>query len=359
MAFTFQSVTLNASAVADGIRPPKVAIDATVIDRGIRLPRLVLDASYRFTTLSAEYFPQGGVRIQGVPAILDSIQYIPRGGVRFGGKAVFPVRSGHTPIGGVRLGGRVLFGDHKATGGVRLGGASVTVGHSRMFAHTPTGGVRFGGTKQVNFSFSIKPSGGVRLGGTTIVNDKRPGHVATGGVRFGGTTTVGTLAPGESITPENPYNLPFNAWAVNFETGATSRYSKFPMTSLCTFKGLVYGVNAAGVYKLDGEADQTQPIKASVIFSNTDMGTQRNKRVPNVYIGIRSKGHMQLRTVVNARENRYYAFNAGADVRGVRVNLGKGLNSRYWQFAIQNVDGAPFEIDSIGFTPDILARAGV
>lgn len=166
--------------------------------------------------------------------------------------------------------------------------------------------------------------------------------------------------PTDVSTPENPYNTPFPSWAINYETNAPSRYDSLPANSMCVFNGKTYMACAAGIYEIGADDDAGRPIHASATVAQTNFGSTKNKRIPYVYVGMRSSGAMQLKVIANNQSDRYYALNAiGGAVRGSRADLGKGLEGQYWQFRIDNVAGSDFELDSIEFKPAVLSRHGV
>ena len=166
--------------------------------------------------------------------------------------------------------------------------------------------------------------------------------------------------PTDVATPENPYAIPFPAWAINYETNAPSRYDSLPANSMCSFNGKTYMACAAGIYEIGADDDAGRPIHASATVAQTNFGSTKNKRIAYVYVGMRSSGAMQLKAIANNQSDRYYALNAiGGAVRGSRADLGKGLEGQYWQFRVDNVNGADFELDSIEFKPTVLSRHGV
>ena len=166
--------------------------------------------------------------------------------------------------------------------------------------------------------------------------------------------------PADVSTPENPYATPFPAWAINYETNAPSRYDSLPANSFCNFNGKTYMACAAGIYEIGADNDAGRPIHASATVAQTNFSNTHDKRIAYVYVGIRSTGAMQLKAIANNQSDRYYALNSiGGAVRGSRADLGKGLTGQYWQFRVDNVNGADFELDTIEFKPTILSRHGV
>lgn len=245
------------------------------------------------------------------------------------------------------------------TGGVLVGGAA-PMSFPLNFTHVPTGGVLVGGVAPTTAANPFIPTGGVRVGGAAVVVAKFPLHVPSGGVQVGGAAIAFFLPVGAVATAENPYGDDFPGWAMNYETGAPSRYMGLPANSLCRFNGKTYVANAAGIYEVTGATDAGQPIHASVTVPKTDFDDSHNKRIPAVYLGARCAGTLLLKVLVNGQSGRYYGVTArDAYIRGTRVTLGRGLEARYWQFRIENMAGADFEIGDMEIKPKILVRHGV
>lgn len=139
------------------------------------------------------------------------------------------------------------------------------------------------------------------------------------------------------------------AWVVNANTGASSRYEDFPFTSYGKIGGRYYGCLSDGIYLLEGETDASLPIRASVDFGNNSYGTSRLKGCPSAYLGVSSSGGMFLKVVANDREYLYKARSYSDDFKTHRVDLGRGLRANYLRFELYNSDGCDFELDSVEF----------
>lgn len=303
-----------------------------------------------------ELYPLGGALVGGIsPMSFVWIQFNPSGGVKVGGSAV--IASTVSAVGSAAGVGRAEA--RGPTGGVLVGGTA-PMSFPLNFVHTPTGGVLVGGIAPTTAATPITPTGGVLVGGAAVVTAQFPLHVPSGGIRVGGAAIAFFLPFGTVATPENPYGDDFPGWAMNYETSAPSRYMGLPANSLCRFNGKTYVANAAGIYEVTGVNDAGQPIHASVTIPKTDFEDSHNKRIPAVYLGARCAGTLLLKVLVNDRAGRYYGVTArNTYIRGTRVTLGSGLEARYWQFRIENMAGADFEIGDMEVKPKILVRHGV
>jgi hypothetical protein len=154
------------------------------------------------------------------------------------------------------------------------------------------------------------------------------------------------------------------AWTINTESKHLSSYTNFPFNSFAVLGGRVLGATSDGIYALDGEDDDGDPIRARVRFAMTRLGTGREKRIPEAFIGLTADGHLLVKLIVSEREDgegkvahvyRLRPRHGGAFAPG-RAKFGRGLKSVYYGFEIENVDGANFDLDSIEMRPLILER---
>ena len=145
--------------------------------------------------------------------------------------------------------------------------------------------------------------------------------------------------------------------ALNAHTLGLSTYENYNFNSMSN--GLA--ANATGIYSLDGVDDNGVPISARIKTGLMDFGSNKQKQVPYAYIGMTKSGSMVLKTVTDLngkRKERWYKIHARdvSTTDNVKVKMGKGVKSRYWQFEISNKDGSTFEIDDIELVPLMLRR---
>lgn len=306
-----------------------------------------------------EFYAYGGVRAGGAATVATAwSEFVPAGGARVGGAAVVSdYYSTHTPSGGIQVGG-VANIQHTASGGVLAGGAATVIAIYPLM-HVPAGGVVLGGAAVIAGAGVVTGAGGVVAGGAAVVGEYFPMYAPSGGVELGGAATAFALPAGSVSTPENPYAEAYPGWAVNLDTGAPSRYMGLPATSMFQHAGRTYVTNAAGIYELTGDSDAGQPIRAAVTLPRSDFSDGHEKRVPWVYVGARTAGPLVLKVITDSPSVRYYAVTSGgASMQGYRVQIGKGLKSRYWQFRLENKAGADFDLDSIEIMPTVLRQRG-
>lgn len=153
------------------------------------------------------------------------------------------------------------------------------------------------------------------------------------------------------------------AWSMNTDSKAASRYTNYPFNSFMRIGDRYYGATDAGLYRLGGADDAGEPINAALRLGMSSLGTRVLKRIASGYLGYTSSGDLRLKVIVadsttGAREAhvyRLYATGAGSAREG-RIKVGKGLKSVYYDFQVENVDGADFELDVIEILPIYLER---
>lgn len=288
-------------------------------------------------TQAALYKPVGGINVGGAPRVVYNPVVFGKGGARLGGKA-------RTPL-------------HIAVGGASVAG-SATQRFTKVFV--ASGGVQIAASALSRSIRAYQPTGGLVLGGHAALLYKNPVYNPKSGLGLSGAALSYFVPSGAVTTPENPYNNPFEAWAVNYETAAASRYARMPGNSICRFKGVTYVANAGGIYALDADTDAGQPINASITLGTTDYGVKYNKRVQYVYLGFKSDLPMLLTTHTNKKTKSYSDVQpAGGGNRGSRAILGRGLEGLYWAFKLENKNGAYFELDNFRLEATITNRMGV
>ncbi|MDR1076354.1 MAG: hypothetical protein LBL59_08700 [Xanthomonadaceae bacterium] len=158
-------------------------------------------------------------------------------------------------------------------------------------------------------------------------------------------------------------NGDYIAWVLNTESKGLSQYTHFPFNSFAQIGGRYYGAATTGLYRLEGDDYDGAPIESRIRLGLSAMGTRREKRVPEAFIGYRSDGTLLMRVMtiderIGEKVESVYKLDpcSAANIRENRFKFGRGLKSVDWDFVIENVDGADFDLDSIEFRPVVLDR---
>lgn len=195
-------------------------------------------------------------------------------------------------------------------------------------------------------------------------------------VTLGNVTVSGTLLLGGTMSAVSEVTLPLapmravlggsmsvltglnEVFCMNL-SGATTRYESYEFNSFMRIGGRCYGANSEGLFLLEGEDDAGQQIDASFGFGQQDFGSPQLKTASYCYLGA-AAGAMSLnvQALLNGKPSAYDypARGHGQSMREVRFDLGRGLRSTYLTPTFSNIDGAPFEVDSVRFVINESAR---
>lgn len=156
--------------------------------------------------------------------------------------------------------------------------------------------------------------------------------------------------------------MDYQGWVLNTQLRAVTEYRNVPFDSFAVLGGRTYAAGDGGIFELAGDTDDGQPIEAWFRPFLTNFGTQKMKRVTDIWLGTSATGlfvkvHTRDPATGKMTEDVYpvqHAHGDGTD-KG-RVKVGRGLTSNWWTLTVGNVAGAPFEIESIEWKPLVLDR---
>lgn len=159
-------------------------------------------------------------------------------------------------------------------------------------------------------------------------------------------------------TPDEPDGIAWGAVVMNTETGALSHYLNYPFNSFARFNGLLLGSSAEGLFVLGGDTDNDAIIQAAARVGIADFNTSFRKRAQRIYVGYRTDGNLLLRVITDETNARDYLLGTTnrTGLHGSHVRVGKGVEARYWQFELQNTDGAAFDMNAIELKIQRLSR---
>lgn len=153
------------------------------------------------------------------------------------------------------------------------------------------------------------------------------------------------------------------AWVVNTESAGVSTYQNYPFNSFASLGGRYYGATSQGLFLLEGEDDDGEAIDARIRLGLHDMNTRKLKRLPEAYIGYKSDGNLILRVIVaDDQTGEKVALEylmrprAAPALRESRFITGRGVKAVDWDFEIENIDGADFDLAEVEFHPLIMDR---
>lgn len=153
----------------------------------------------------------------------------------------------------------------------------------------------------------------------------------------------------------------FTGWVLNIDTLAPSEYQFVDrqFNSACKHGGRYLLAAEDGIYEFTDDAS-VETVMTYVKTGKTDFGSDLKKRVVNSYMVYSASGDMVLKVTTSEfgkLVTRSYRVSAQADdtTDTRRVDIGKGVKSRYWQFELVG-DGVDCDIDEIGMLPVVLSR---
>jgi hypothetical protein len=148
------------------------------------------------------------------------------------------------------------------------------------------------------------------------------------------------------------------AFALNVQSQALSTYANYSFNSMTKFNGVYLGASSTGIFALTGATDAGTAIDAVARVGISDYGTAKLKRIDRAYLGYRADGDMVLSVITDDQQRRDYAVHTLnlPGIHGNHVRIGKGVQARYWQFEISNVNGANFELNCLEVRPSRLGR---
>lgn len=131
-----------------------------------------------------------------------------------------------------------------------------------------------------------------------------------------------------------------------------------PFNSMCNFSGHSLGATEDGIFRICGYSDNGVAIPAVVRTGKVDLGTEREKRMAYVYLGVETNGQLELEVFCDDVSIGTFDVDVpGTGRQEALVKLPKGASARYWAFELRNVDGAFFVLYSMKLLPVVLQSA--
>lgn len=134
-------------------------------------------------------------------------------------------------------------------------------------------------------------------------------------------------------------------YATNLATGAVTNYSNFGFLGFASTDGGAYGWKVDGIYRIGGRSDNGDLLSAMVEYAADDMGTNQQKRISNLYLGMATDGTVLVR--LEADNGDQYVYQAISQGDMYRASAGKGSNSRHWRLRVDITEASNIDIDSI------------
>lgn len=231
---------------------------------------------------------------------------------------------------------------------------SVTIGNLTLSASGTTGRV---GTVQATLPLFAAVATGI-IGNTASADITLPSLSMTTGVRAPiSLPSLSFVAIGTATVAVTYETYALNLKHTNDKTNdELTRYTNFPFDRIVRYKDSYYGMNATGLYLLEGTTDGGDPIPWEVETHITDFGSPKVKTVERAYFGGRLGPDATVTLSVGEQADNSYSYTTprGQTVQNYRQVFGKGAKARYFSIGVSGNDA--FELDSLELAVTELTR---
>jgi hypothetical protein len=141
-----------------------------------------------------------------------------------------------------------------------------------------------------------------------------------------------------------------------------SQYQNYPFNSLARIGSRYFAAGADGLYELTGSTDAGAPIVGYLKSGKLDFGSAMQKRMDSAYFAVATDGTVRLKVITHedgANVETWYQVTSrdeGEVAENIRLKIGKGLRSRYWQFELVVDEASSFELEEMQLIPMMLTR---
>ena len=150
----------------------------------------------------------------------------------------------------------------------------------------------------------------------------------------------------------------FTTWAINTRTNSVSEYENWAFNSFAPMGHKYVGANQYGLYELNGETDDGENIIAMIETGLMQLAGTKLAGIKGLYLGMKvSQGDNTFFIKLAAGDGREYVYRiiSQPNQMTTKVNIGKGLRSRYLSFKLIST-GPDFNLDTVEFVPMIGKR---
>jgi len=141
----------------------------------------------------------------------------------------------------------------------------------------------------------------------------------------------------------------FTTWVMNTRSSATTEYQNYQFNSFTRVGNKYLGASSTGLYELNGDDDAGDTIVSTIASGLMQVAGSKFTSFKAAYLGLRGQGEYLLKLI--SGEGQEYIYKVRAEtMKSARVNLGKGLRSRYFSYQLENID-TDFDLDTIEFIP--------
>lgn len=175
--------------------------------------------------------------------------------------------------------------------------------------------------------------------------------------KMNATLPVLTLLATGVVGSTSPEYEAYSITLIDGEAGtevAVTRLDQYPFDRIHRWRGKYYGVARDGVYELQGDTFDGDPIVATIRTAKSDLGHQEWKRVPDLFITGSIGDDIEL--AILADDVSYPMTAPIKRPNASRSRAGKGIKGHYIAFEMSNAEGEYFSIDAFTPQPQVLRR---
>jgi hypothetical protein len=162
---------------------------------------------------------------------------------------------------------------------------------------------------------------------------------------------------GETIEIAGAYVAPngsVTTWVMNTRTGGVTEYQNYAFNSFARVGNKYLGAAEDGLYELLGDDDDGDDIISTIRSGFAQWAGTHLGSFKAAYLAARGEGDFVLRVITLDGKTYNYTV-ATANGRTTKVNMGKGLRSRYFAFELVST-GQDFDLDTLEFIPLVADR---
>ena len=151
------------------------------------------------------------------------------------------------------------------------------------------------------------------------------------------------------VSPDNQYTT----FAINTRTNAITEYQNFSFNSFAQIGRKYIAAGSDGLYELDGPTDNGENVISTLRTGMLQLAGTKLAGLKGIYLGMNvTAGDNDFYAKIIAGDGREYVYKfvSQPGLMTTKVNVGKGLRARYFQFELQST-GPDFDLDSIEFVP--------
>lgn len=163
----------------------------------------------------------------------------------------------------------------------------------------------------------------------------------------------------EQIVTDLLYQSPdggVTSFAINTRTNSITEYKNFVFNSFASMGRKFIAADENGLYELNGARDLTTDVIAQIAGGYFQFNGSKFSGLKGVYIGVRGQGNYLLKIRGGDGTERIYQTLSNPGRMSTKVNIGKGIRTRYLAWELINNDGQDFSLDTVEFVPMTSAR---